>query len=333
MRIISVLTLILLPAIAAAQKVDETPSFKFGTTIFADYTHARAVPTAFNVSRAYVNFTGSLNRWITFRVTPDIAREAGSGSSLSGSQTFRLKYAFGQLNLDDWTTKGSWIRLGVQQTPLVDYEEGIYRYRFQGTTFVEREGFLTSSDAGVSGHLNFAHDYGDLHAGYYNGEGYSKAETNNEKALQFRSTLRPLPRAALLKGLRATLFVDDDHSAQGVQRRRILEQVTFESPRANGGVDRITTRDRSVSGDGWSVWLNPRLGRGWEILLRHDDTRPDRTTSQNRIRNVAGVAYWLPSAQKVTTAILVDYDVLDQRNYAPARAKDARYGVKALISF
>ena len=48
---------------------------------------------------------------------------------------------------------------------------------------------------------------------------------------------------------------------------------------------------------------------------------------------VAGVAYWLPSAQKVTTAVLVDYDVLDQRNYAPARAKDTRYGVKALISF
>src|SRR5439155_16792108 len=126
-----------------------------------------------------------------------------------------------------------------------------------------------------------------------------------DKAVQLLSTLLPLPCAPLLMGLRATLFVDDDRSAQGVRRRRIVEQVTFESPRANGGVDRITTRDRSISGHGWSVWLNPRLGRGWEILLRHDDTRPDRTTSQSRIRNVAGVAYWLPSAQKVTTAVLV----------------------------
>ena len=35
--------------------------------------------------------------------------------------------------------KGTWVRLGIQQTPFVDYAEGIYRYRFQGTTFTERE--------------------------------------------------------------------------------------------------------------------------------------------------------------------------------------------------
>ncbi len=26
----------------------------------------------------------------------------------------------------------------MQQTPFIDYTEGIYRYRFQGTTFAER---------------------------------------------------------------------------------------------------------------------------------------------------------------------------------------------------
>ena len=51
------------------------------------------------------------------------------------------------------------MRMGIQQTPWVDFEEGIYRYRFQGTVFAERIPLptaMTSSDAGVSFHYNFA---------------------------------------------------------------------------------------------------------------------------------------------------------------------------------
>ena len=67
------------------------------------------------------------------------------------------------------------MRLGIQQTPWVDFEEGIYRYRFQGTVFSEREGLLSSADAGASFHYTLPSNYGDLHAGLYNGEGYNKA--------------------------------------------------------------------------------------------------------------------------------------------------------------
>src|SRR5258708_6396207 len=113
------------PAPASA----DAPSIKIGATIFADFTYVAAPaskdsdgntihPDSFNVSRAYLNVTGQLNHYLSFRITPDIARETGSGSSLNGSQTFRLKYAFAQLNLDDWTTKGSWVRLGLPPTPL-----------------------------------------------------------------------------------------------------------------------------------------------------------------------------------------------------------------------
>jgi hypothetical protein len=333
MRTLSILALALLAAAtAAAQTTADAPSIKVGTTIFADYTNAKSVPAAFNVSRAYINLTGNLNSWIVFRVTPDVARESGTGSSLSGSQTFRLKYAFAQFNLDQWTAKGSWVRLGVQQTPLVDYQEGIYRYRFQGTIFAEREGYLTSSDAGFSGHYNFPSNYGDIHAGYYNGEGYSKSEANSEKAIQVRASLRPLPAGAL-KGLRTTLFYDADHSAPGAERRRLIEQVTFESARVNGGFDHISAYDRSVAGSGWSAWVNPRLTTGWELLFRHDDTRPDRATRQRRVRNIGGVAYWFPNLQKVTSAVLVDCDSLEQRNYNPARSRDTRYGLKLLVAF
>src|SRR5947209_8544768 len=60
---------------AAYTPPNDTPSFKVGATIFADYTYNES-PTAtdadgntihnssFNLSRAYINVTGSLNHMI-----------------------------------------------------------------------------------------------------------------------------------------------------------------------------------------------------------------------------------------------------------------------------
>ncbi len=331
---------------------DDTPSFKIGAVIYGDYTYMASPKTtdadgntihssSFNITRAYINVTGNLNHRISFRITPDISRESGSGSSLAGSQNFRLKYAYGQLALDDWTTHGSWVRLGIQQTPYMDYTEAIYRYRFQGSIFVEREGFMTASDAGLSGHWNFPGGCGDLHGGYYNGEGYSKAEANNEKAFQFRGTVRPLPLGGIWKGLRLTGFVDEDHYVQGAKRQRHIAQVTFEHPLFNAGVELLQTKDRTsiskteVAAKGYSIWATPKLGAdGWELLLRHDQLTPNKSiSSQKKKRDIVGLAYWIPNLNKVTAAVMLDRDSLKQSGFTPARADDTRYGVKMLLNF
>jgi hypothetical protein len=313
--------------------------FKVGTTIFADYTNQKSSHmTSFNVSRAYNNVTGQLNKRLSFRVTPDIARETGSGSSLTGSQEYRLKYAFGQLNLDEWTTKGSFVRVGIQQTPYIDDQESAYKYRFQGSVYAEREGYLVSSDAGVSARYAFPGSRGDVHAGIYNGEGYNKSEVNGKKAFQVRGSFRPFAGKGALNGLRFAAFVDADHYAESAKKQRVIGQVTFESANFRAGVDRIQAHDRTtatareVSGSGWSAWAAPRIYGPWELLLRHDDTRPDGATSQHRTRNIAGVAYWL-TIPKATTAILVDYDSLTQSGYSTPRPRDTRYGLKMLVSF
>jgi hypothetical protein len=329
---------------------NDTPSFKVGATIFADYTYNES-PTgtdsdgntihnsSFNISRAYVNFTGNLNHLIAYRVTPDITRESGTGSSLSGSYTFRLKYAYGQFNLDDWTNKGSWVRFGLQQTPFIDYNESIYRYRFQGTTFEDREGLFPSSDAGVSGHWNAPGGYGDVQAGFFNGEGYSKAETNNEKAFQIRGSLRPLPLGGIWKGLRVTGYIDEDHYVQDAKRTRAVGQVTFEHPLVNIGADVVSAKDRTsatkseVDGKGYTIWATPKFGTsGWEALLRHDEFTPNKSiSSQKRKRDIVGIAYWFQHLQGVTSALMADYDKLDRSSFG--QANDTRYGLKLLINF
>lgn len=337
-------------AAAGSTPPDDNPSLKIGATIFADYTYqespavtdadGKAVNlSSFNVGRAYINVTGNLNHLIAFRITPDIVREGGSGSSISGSQVFRLKYAYVQLNLDDWTTRGSWIRAGLQQTPYVDYNETIYRYRFQGPVFVDREGYLSSSDNGVSAHYNFPGNYGDVHAGIYNGESYTRSEANGEKAFMIRGSLRPLPLGGVWKGLRLTAFADSDHYVKDAKRTRAAAQISFEHPRVTAALELLSAKDRvsatktELEARGYSIWVTPKLVNGWELLLRHDELKPNKETDQKRKRNIAGIAYWIPNLNKVTAAVMADYDSLTQSNFSPARVRDTRYGIKLLVNF
>jgi hypothetical protein len=80
---------------------DDTPVIRLGTTIYADYTVTEKpkgtdldgnefTPNSFNIGRAYINVAGNISHLIAFRVTPDITRESGTGSSLNGSYAFRL---------------------------------------------------------------------------------------------------------------------------------------------------------------------------------------------------------------------------------------------------
>jgi hypothetical protein len=329
---------------------DDTPSIKLGTTIFADYTYQSAPevtdadgntlnPSAFNVTRAYINVTGQISHLVGFRVTPDITRESGAGSSLNGSAVFRVKYAFAQFNLDDWMTHGSWMRFGIQQTPWIDFEEGIYRYRFQGTVFSEREGYLTSSDAGVSFHTNFPKNYGDVHVGYYNGEGYSKIEASAEKGFQIRGTVRPLPMQSVLRGLRLTVFYDNDAYLKNDDRDRFIFSPTFEHKYVNGGFEYLNTRDRPaliasrLDGEGYSFWITPKSPRGIEGLFRFDHNKPNEDVDAVRDRTIAGVSSWFPHQGNVATALLLDYEQVVSKRFTPSVPRQERVALHALVNF
>lgn len=124
---------------------DDTPSLRVGLTVWPIFTLQNEPEitdaagnlvkrSTFDVGRAYINLTGNLSHIVAFRLTPDITRESSLLSLAPGnavandSLVFRIKYAYGQFNLDDWMSRGSWVRLGIQPTPWVDFEEGIYRY-------------------------------------------------------------------------------------------------------------------------------------------------------------------------------------------------------------
>lgn len=320
---------------------------KVGATIFADFTlqsepevtdanGERVDLSSFNIGRAYLNVTGNLNRRIAFRVTPEVTRETGNGSSLNGSYTTRLKFAYAQLNLDEWTTKGSWIRLGMIPTPYNEYVEGIYRYRFQGALFPDREGFIGSSDNGVAMRWMFPRERGDVTFGLYNGEGFNRAETNDQKSLQMRATVRPFTTGAA-SGLRLGLFVNQDHYAAGAERQRIAPFVIFESPRGTAGLEMLSARDQTtrnaaeVEARGFSLWATPRLTKEWEILARHDKLEPNRDLDGEKTRDIVGVSYWVPQLQKVTAAVMLDGERVEYDGIN--RPDETRYALHLLVNY
>jgi hypothetical protein len=338
---------------------DDTQAIKIGAVLFADWTRTfepKATdaagnsysPNAFNVTRAYINVTGNISHRVSFRITPDITRESGVGSSLAGSLTFRIKYGYAQYSLDDWTGdwKQTWVRFGIQQTPFIDAEEGVYRYRFQGTVFVERDGGLSSSDAGATVHTSLPGGYGDIHTGVYNGEGYSRVETNNQKAFMFRTTIRPFPGGGTLtKGIRVTGFYIGDHYVKDAPRSRGVGSVWYEHRRFNAGFDYINEHDQTlptnanVNAEGWSVFATPffkEKGNGPEMLLRYDHFKPDTSLDQTRKRTIAGFAYWFPHPGGASTAaLMLDYEQVTFDGFPSTAAfvTQKRLALHGLINF
>jgi hypothetical protein len=301
-------------AASAALAADE-PSVKVGALIFADYTRSDDA-SAFNLTRAYININGALNRWLSARVTPDIARETSEGSSLNGSLQFRLKFAYAQVNL----ANGSWIRGGLVPLLWVEYEEQLYHYRFQGPVFVDREGYVATADYGVAGRYVLPNGWGDVAAGVFNGEGFAHPEANDQKAAMLRVSLQPI------KHLHVSGFVDKDDYSAGQPRDRQVAQLAYDHPRVTAALDLLSAKDRDVRSHGYSVWTTPKFTKSWEMLLRRDVLRVEG--QQRKTRDIEGVAYWLPVQSGVAAAVMVDRD--DTRGAGP---RLTNYGLKMMLSF
>jgi hypothetical protein len=344
---------------------DDMPSIRVGGTLFADYTYTVAPeitdtdgnlvnPNAFTVVRAYINVAGQVNHLVSFRITPDLSREGGTGSSLAGSMVFRLKYGYAQLNLDDWMWRGSFLQAGMIQTPYVEFEEGIYRYRFQGPVFVDREGFMPSADLGAAFRTQFPGGYGEVVGGIYNGEGYTRADPNDQKALQVRGTLRPLPGPGPLRGLRTTLFYDADHYVKNAERNRFVSMVSYEHRFVNAAwvhleaIDQILSGAPSVDSRGDSFWFTPRLLLGdpqsttpagavrasLEGLFRYDRLEPNQANDSVKTRLIAGVAYWpRVTVSSVGAAFLLDFERIGYSDFTPARPTEKRIILHMLLRF
>jgi hypothetical protein len=311
------------PAPPAAEP--DYPIIRVGVLSYVQYDAELKNRDAFNtfdLTRAYLNVNGQLAKNVRFRFTPDVRRV--TDSSLAGSLVLRVKYAF--VELDNITAARSWVRFGAHQTPWLDFEESINRYRVQGTMFSEREALIPgSSDFGV-GYFTPLGKYIDIQTGVYNGEGYTQTDVNKYKSAQGRLTLRPFAGRGVANGLRLSGFYNAGWYAANRPRRLGIVMGSFEHTNVVATLQYLKATEnpsaaapRDIDRNGSSGFVEIRQGvNGWAALARVDRLDPDRALARNSQRRViAGGAYWFVWPRSRVGLVVTN----EQVHYDPAAAR------------
>lgn len=169
----------------------------------------------FRLTRGYLTVKKEILPWMQTRITLDIHKDD------YGDYKERIKYLYAELRPPDiGPFTGMKSEIGQGHIPWLDFEEHVNPYRCQGTMAIERAGTFNSADVGISLRGDFAgklkdakertgshhYDgrYGSWHLGVYNGSGYHASEKNNNKVVDGRLTLRPLPD--VIPGLQLSYF-------------------------------------------------------------------------------------------------------------------------------
>jgi len=162
----------------------------------------------FSLKRGYFTINSKLSEIFSVRYTQDITIDTEGEDA--GNVEMRLKYLYLKIKLKDIKLlEDTYFEVGLVHRPWLDYEEHINKYRVQGTMFAERYHLFNSADFGITyvgllgGELdedfqkNISHSYpgryGSFALGVYNGAGYHAIEFNNNKTLEGRLSLRPIP--------------------------------------------------------------------------------------------------------------------------------------------
>jgi hypothetical protein len=154
------------------------------------------------IDRVYLNFTQSITPKVKMRVTTDIYQKAGtivtardSGGtkvpSYYNGWDVRLKYAYVDLgNLLPQTT----FRLGMLQSPWIDYVENLWKYRVVSKVLMDVEGQFSSADLGGGILYKLPKGYGEFYGAAVNGTGYENPENNKLKDYVGRLALNLIPK-------------------------------------------------------------------------------------------------------------------------------------------
>lgn len=164
--------------------------------------------SSFKLKRGYFTIKTKLSDVLSVRYTQDITTDK-EGSDM-GNVEMRLKYLYLKLDLKQSDLlKNTYFEFGMVHRPWLDFEQKLNGYRVQGKMFVDRYKLTSSAGfgltyAGLIGgkidkdyqdrvNTNYPGRLGSFAIGVYNGGGYHALELNNNKVIEGRLTLRPLP--------------------------------------------------------------------------------------------------------------------------------------------
>ncbi|MFC1694342.1 hypothetical protein ACFL1R_12655 [Candidatus Latescibacterota bacterium] len=294
----------------------------------------------FSVKRGYINIKKRLTDRISGRITPDISVDReGDGE---GDLEMRLKYCYMDIVLDTMSFMVKpHVEFGLVHPPWIDFEQSINLYRMQDPMFLDRNKILNSADFGITffsllgGEMDDDYQknvssknpgkYGSVAAGIYNGGGYHAIERNNNKTIEARMTLRPVP--SFIPGLQVSYhgitgkgntaknpdwtlnacFVSLENLRYVITGMYFSGVGNFKGSAVNGSGDAM---DQS----GYSLFGELKIfKRKFRLIGRYDmfDDKPD-TDDNNLKRIIAGIAYHIHGKTKA----LLDYDISTRNSWS-----------------
>ena len=186
---------------------DEFPQVSFEGLFYLTYQNGESGGEDFSkfaVTRSYFTTRIKLLPNLSGRITMDGHQDD------EGDMKVRLKYAYAKYDFGDLGgLKKVGMEAGIVHMVWLDFEEHIDMYRMRDKMFMERSGLFNSADFGLTLAGGLGEDlpaeyqdevshyyparYGSFAVGVYNGGGYHAKEKNEDKTVQGRLTLRPLP--------------------------------------------------------------------------------------------------------------------------------------------
>ena len=300
----------LLTVPAAGQSPPSPPQVTVGGVVYTQYLYqlkdslGAGNQNQFSVQRAYVNVLGRFSGGIGTRVTLDIAP-----TGAAANQTVRLKYAFAT-----WTPDQSALtyKLGLIQTPYVDWVEALWDYRMQGPIAVDRNGYLSSADFGFGVDGRWNNEKINAQVALINGEGYAGGTGDNHKDITGRVSVRLMETndASRVGGLRLTGYagIGKATGAAGADRHRFIGTLSYKSQQFTLAGEYTATKDAAVSGSLISAFGVYRFTGGkTAAIARIDLLDPDTDTGNNQqTRFIGGMSYQLSP----NVRLLADVDLL-----------------------
>lgn len=277
--------------------------------------------SAFDVKRAYLDFKGKFDGGIQTRVTADLYRDS------NGSLNYRLKYAYFA-----WTPENSPVTLkfGQIHTVWLDWEEGLWDYRMQGTMPLERAGYSASSDLGAGVDGAWGQQKLNMQFAIVNGEGYHGAEGDQHKDVEMRASFRLLGSddGGSRGGLRVTGMGHLGATTGGGTRNRWIGMLSYKSKlytlAAQGArvTNSASSTDPDVKATFESVYGVARVPDSKVAFLARVDLWDPNTATANdkQTRFIGGVSYQLSPQVR----LLLDLDHVSYEGGPPSPAAAAQ---------
>jgi len=323
----------------------------------------------FDVDRIYLTFRMPAGENMSIRVTTDVFQQRDSTrDQFYRGWIIRAKYAWGQYDYirGSSTELRAVARLGLINTPVVDYEEGFW-LRGLSQVAIDQNGYSASSDAGVSTLVTMPNRIGEGYVGIWNGSGYASRETDRFKDYGGRFTFTPFRgwQSAVrmlsitpwgIKGYRGSDFVRGRGSvrpvAEGLQKDRygvfiavrdprfvIGNQLAWKTDIAETVADTITTTvptQNTVHAHLSSSFaivkpvalLTGNASSPYNLVFRYDHIKPNDDTRPYHDFIIAGVGYDLNRR----ASLWLDYQNQDPKNGSTVADVKTLF-IQAIVTF